>query len=127
MAIWTGRGSTRNPPPPTPRTLRLTSYGDMDVSRLDEKPPGRKPIATRIVPLERLDEVIGGIERALKCGAQAYWVCPLVAESGILDIAAAEARYAELAKRFGDRVGLVHGRLAGEDKDRGMAGVALRA
>ena len=65
---------------PIPRTLLLTSYGDMDVSRLDEKPPGRKPIATRIVPLERLDEVIEGVERALTSGAQIYWVCPLVAE-----------------------------------------------
>ena len=112
---------------PIPRTLLLTSYGDMDVSRLDEKPPGRKPIATRTVPLERLDEVIGGIERALHAGAQVYWVCPLVAESEILDIAAAEARYAELAKRFGDRVGLVHGRLAGKDKDRVMAAFAAGA
>jgi len=112
---------------PIPRTLLLTSYGDMDVSRLDEKPPGRKPIATRTLPLERIDEVIGGIERALKSGAQAYWVCPLVAESEVLDLAAAEARYAELAKRFGDRVGLVHGRLAGKDKDRVMAAFASGA
>jgi ATP-dependent DNA helicase RecG len=106
---------------PIPRTLLLTSYGDMDVSRLDEKPPGRKPVATRTVPLERIDEVIGGIERAFKSGAQVYWVCPLVAESEVLDLAAAEARYAELAKRFGDEVGLVHGRLAGKDKDKVMA------
>jgi ATP-dependent DNA helicase RecG len=96
----------------------------MDVSRLDEKPPGRKPIATRIVPLERLDEVIAGIDRAIHAGAQIYWVCPLVAESQVLDIAAAEQRYAELDKRFGDRVGLVHGRLAGNDKDRVMADFA---
>ena len=112
---------------PIPRTLLLTSYGDMEVSRLDEKPPGRKPIATRIVPLERLDEVIGGIERAVGAGAQAYWVCPLVAESEVLDMAAAEERYAALAKRFGDRVGLVHGRLAGKDKDRVMAEFASDA
>ncbi|MFO7478257.1 MAG: ATP-dependent DNA helicase RecG [Methyloceanibacter sp.] len=105
---------------PIPRTLLLTSYGDMDVSRLDEKPPGRKPVATRTVPLERLDEMVAGIERAIKAGAKIYWVCPLVAESEVLDIAAAEARHAELAKRFGDRVGLVHGRLAGKDKDRVM-------
>jgi ATP-dependent DNA helicase RecG len=106
---------------PIPRTLLLTSYGDMDVSRLDEKPPGRKPIATRIVPLERIDEVISGIERAINGGAQAYWVCPLVAESEVLDIAAAEERFAELSARFGKRVGLVHGRMAGKDKDRVMA------
>ena len=112
---------------PIPRTLLLTSYGDMDVSRLDEKPPGRKPIATRIVPLERLDEVIDGIERALASGAQIYWVCPLVAESEVLDIAAAEERYAELRARFGERVGLVHGKLAGKDKDRVMAAFASGA
>jgi ATP-dependent DNA helicase RecG len=109
---------------PIPRTLLLTSYGDMDVSRLDEKPPGRKPIATRIVPLERLDEVVSGIERAMSSGAQIYWVCPLVAESEVLDIAAAEARYAELRARFGDRVGLVHGKVSGKEKDRVMAAFA---
>jgi ATP-dependent DNA helicase RecG len=109
---------------PIPRTLLLTSYGDMDVSRLDEKPPGRKPIATRTVPLERFDEVVSGIARAIDGGAQVYWVCPLVAESEVLDIAAAEARYAELRVRFGDSVGLVHGRLAAKDKDRVMAAFA---
>ncbi len=82
---------------PIPRTLLLTSYGDMDVSRLDEKPPGRKPIATRIVPLERLDEVVVRHRaRRFAGGAQVYWVCPLVAESEVLDLAAAEERYAEL-------------------------------
>jgi ATP-dependent DNA helicase RecG len=112
---------------PIPRTLLLTSYGDMDVSRLDEKPPGRKPIATRILPLERLDEVISGIVRAIAAGAQVYWVCPLVAESEVLDLAAAEDRYAELRARFGDAVGLVHGRLAPKDKDRVMAAFASGA
>ena len=112
---------------PIPRTLLLTSYGDMDVSRLDEKPPERKPVATRTVPLERIDEVIDGITRAIKSGAQVYWVCPLVAESEVLDIAAAEARHAELRARFGDKVGLVHGKLAGKDKDRVMAAFASGA
>jgi ATP-dependent DNA helicase RecG len=112
---------------PIPRTLLLTSYGDMDVSRLDEKPPGRKPIATRTVPLERLDEVLGGVERAITAGAQIYWVCPLVAESEVLDIAAAEERHAALVKRFGGKVGLVHGRLAGKDKDRVMQAFASGA
>jgi ATP-dependent DNA helicase RecG len=112
---------------PIPRTLLLTSYGDMDVSRLDEKPPGRKPIATRTVPLERFDEVVSGVARAIDVGAQVYWVCPLVAESEVLDIAAAEARYAELRARFGEVVGLVHGRLAGKDKDRVMAAFASGA
>ena len=109
---------------PIPRTLLLTSYGDMEVSRLDEKPPGRKPVATRSVPLERLNEVISGIERAIKDGAQIYWVCPLVAESELLDLAAAEERYEALKNCFGDKVGLVHGRLAGKDKDRVMAAFA---
>ena len=112
---------------PIPRTLLLTSYGDMDVSRLDEKPPGRKPILTRTVPLERIDEVIGGVERAVARGAQVYWVCPLVAESEVLDVAAAEERYAELRARFGDKVGLVHGKLAGKDKDAVMARFASGA
>ncbi len=112
---------------PIPRTLLLTSYGDMDVSRLDEKPPGRKPVATRTVPLERIDEVIEGIDRAIKGSAQVYWVCPLVAESELLDLAAAEARHAELRARFGDKVGLVHGKLSGKDKDRVMAEFASGA
>jgi ATP-dependent DNA helicase RecG len=106
---------------PIPRTLLLTSYGDMDVSRLDQKPPGRKPIVTRTVPLERLDEVIDGVARAVGRGAQVYWVCPLVAESELLDVAAAEERFAELKEKFGDTVGLVHGRLTGKEKDAVMA------
>jgi ATP-dependent DNA helicase RecG len=113
---------------PIPRTLLLTSYGDMDVSRLDEKPPGRKPVTTAIVPLERLDEVIDRIGRAIAQGTQIYWVCPLVEESEQLDLAAAEARHADLAKRFaGDRVGLVHGKLPGKEKDRVMAELASGA
>lgn len=112
---------------PIPRTLLLTSYGDMDVSRLDEKPPGRKPVSTANVPLERLDEVIARIGRAIASGTQVYWVCLLVEESEQLDLAAAEERHADLAKRFGDRVGLVHGRLAGKEKDRVMAEFASGA
>jgi ATP-dependent DNA helicase RecG len=112
---------------PIPRTLLLTSYGDMDVSRLDEKPPGRKLVVTRTVPLERLEEVIAGVERALKDGAQVYWVCPLVAESEVLDIAAAEERYAALRARFGESVGLVHGKLPGKDKDAVMQSFASGA
>jgi ATP-dependent DNA helicase RecG len=113
---------------PIPRTLLLTSHGDMDVSRLDEKPPGRKPVATATVPLERLEDVSQRIGRAIAQGTQIYWVCPLVEESVELDFAAAEARHADLAKRFGgDRVGLVHGRLAGKEKDRVMAEFASGA
>ncbi|MBM3543768.1 MAG: ATP-dependent DNA helicase RecG [Alphaproteobacteria bacterium] len=109
---------------PIPRTLLLTGYGDMDASRLDEKPPGRKPVATRTVPLDRLDEVVAGITRAVSQGSQVYWVCPLVAESEMLDLAAAEERYAALKKHFGAKVGLVHGRLAAKEKDRVMAAFA---
>ena len=109
---------------PIPRTLLLTDYGDMDVSKLDEKPPGRKPVLTRTVPTERLPDMVDGLGRAIAAGAQAYWVCPLVAESEVLDIAAAEDRFAALKKRFGEKVGLVHGRLAGAEKDRVMAALA---
>jgi ATP-dependent DNA helicase RecG len=109
---------------PIPRTLLLTSYGDMDVSRLDEKPPGRKPVQTSVMPTERLETLVNELERPIAKGAQIYWVCPLVAESEVLDISAAEERYAELKLRFGDRVGLVHGRLSGKEKDRVMAAFA---
>ncbi|MFN3232562.1 MAG: ATP-dependent DNA helicase RecG [Alphaproteobacteria bacterium] len=110
---------------PIPRTLALTAYGDMDVSRLTEKPPGRKPVETRALPNTRLDEVVRGVERAVGQGAQIYWVCPLVEESDTLDVAAAEDRYEALKRRFGDRVGLVHGRMKGPDKDAVMERFAV--
>ncbi|MGB6085529.1 ATP-dependent DNA helicase RecG [Parvibaculum sp.] len=106
---------------PIPRTLTLTAYGDMDVSKLDEKPPGRKPVDTRAIPLDRLDQVVSGLGRALSTGAQVYWVCPLVEESDEVDAAAAEERYRHLQELFGDRVGLVHGRMKPADKDAVMA------
>jgi ATP-dependent DNA helicase RecG len=109
---------------PIPRTLVLTSYGDMDVSRLTEKPAGRQPIDTRAMPIERLHDVVDGVARALDAGAKAYWVCPLVEESEVSDLAAAEARAAELTQRFGPRVGLVHGRMKGKDKDAAMKAFA---
>lgn len=109
---------------PIPRTLMLTSYGDMDGSRLDEKPPGRKPIDTRVLPLGRLDEVIGGVRRAIERGAKVYWVCPLVEESEKSDLAAAEERHRELVDILGPRVGLVHGRMKGPEKDAVMAAFA---
>jgi ATP-dependent DNA helicase RecG len=109
---------------PIPRTLVLTSYGDMEVSRLTEKPAGRQPIDTRAMPLERLHDVVDGVARALDAGAKAYWVCPLVEESEVSDLAAAEARAAELTQRFGPRVGLVHGRMKGKDKDAAMKAFA---
>ncbi len=106
---------------PIPRTLVLTYFGDMDVSELREKPAGRQKIDTRAVPLERLGEVIEAVERALDDGRHVYWVCPLVAESESIDLAAAEERYAALKKRFGDTVALVHGQMRGAEKDRAMA------
>jgi ATP-dependent DNA helicase RecG len=106
---------------PIPRTLALTWFGDMDVSILDEKPAGRQPISTRVVPLERLDEVVAGIGRAIERGAQVYWVCPLVAESEALDVAAATERFETLVQFFGDRVGLLHGQMPARDKDAAMA------
>ena len=105
---------------PIPRTLTLAQYGEMDVSRIDEMPPGRQPIDTRVVALERIGDVIGALDRHLASGQQAYWVCPIVRELESEDIAAAEARYAELKTRFGDTVVLVHGQLRAEAKDAAM-------
>ena len=105
---------------PIPRTLTLAQYGDMDVSRIDEMPPGRQPIDTRVVALERIGDVIGALDRHLAGGQQAYWVCPMVRELETADIAAAEARYADLKARFGDVVALVHGQLRPEAKDAAM-------
>ena len=106
---------------PIPRSLVLAYFGDMDVSVLREKPPGRQPIDTRVLPIERLDEVVAGLSRALASGARAYWICPLVEESETFDVAAAEDRAAHLRAIFGDAVGLVHGKLSGPDKDAAMA------
>lgn len=105
---------------PIPRTLVMTAYGDLDVSRLTEKPPGRHPIDTRVIANDRLMDVIDGIARRMDAGAKVYWVCPLVEESETLDVAAAEERAATLKERFGDRVGLIHGRLKGPEKDAVM-------
>jgi ATP-dependent DNA helicase RecG len=109
---------------PIPRTLVLTYFGDMDVSVLREKPAGRQPIDTRTIPLERLDEVVEAVGRAISGGARVYWVCPLVEESEELDVAAAQERYATLVQRFGAAVGLVHGQMKGRDKDEAMAAFA---
>jgi ATP-dependent DNA helicase RecG len=106
---------------PIPRTLTLTHYGEMDVSRLDEMPPGRQPIETRVMSDERLGEVVEALGRHLAAGRQAYWVCPLVEESETSDLAAAEARAESLKARFGGKVGVVHGRLKGPQKDQVMA------
>ena len=106
---------------PIPRTLVLTYYGDMDVSHLTEKPAGRRPIETRAIPLTRLDEVVERVRAAAAGGAKAYWVCPLVEELEVLDVAAAEDRFAALRAELGDVVGLVHGRMATADRDAAMA------
>ncbi len=105
---------------PIPRTLTLAQYGEMDVSRLDELPPGRQAIDTRVVALERLGDVVGALARHVGAGGQAYWVCPMVRENEHDDLAAAEARHAELLARFGDTVVLVHGQMRPEAKDAAM-------
>lgn len=105
---------------PIPRTLTLAQYGEMDVSRLDELPPGRQPIDTRVVAVERIGDVVGALSRHLESGQQAYWVCPMVRENENEDLAAAEARFAELQQHFGDGVVLVHGQLRPEIKDAAM-------
>jgi len=106
---------------PIPRTLTLTAYGDMDVSRLDEKPPGRLPIDTRVIALNRLDEVVQGMRRAIASGSRAFWICPLVEESEVLDLAAAEERFRHLDQIFKGRTGLIHGKMKARDKDAVMA------
>jgi ATP-dependent DNA helicase RecG len=109
---------------PIPRSLVLTFFGDMDVSTLREKPPGRQSIETRALPLERIGEVTARLSRAISAGARAYWVCPLVEESEEIDVAAAEERFAALKQIFGDKVGLVHGRMKSEDRDHAMQNFA---
>src|SRR5690348_14652727 len=106
---------------PIPRTLVLTYFGDMDVSELREKPAGRKPVDTRAVPLGRIDDVVAAVGRAIDEGARVYWVCPLVEESELTDLAAAQDRFKSLEERFGDLVGLVHGQMKGAERDRAMA------
>jgi ATP-dependent DNA helicase RecG len=105
---------------PIPRTLVLTYFGDMDSSELREKPAGRQPIDTRTVPLNRLEEMVEAVGRALAEGRRVYWVCPLVEESENTDLAAAEDRFAALKQHFGAMVDIVHGQMKGADKDRAM-------
>ena len=106
---------------PIPRTLALTAYGDMEVSKLDEKPPGRIAIETMLFSDEKLDQVISGLQRKIEDGTRIYWVCPLVEESDVMDLAAAEERYDILKAYFGERIGLVHGRMKASEKDDVMA------
>ncbi|ESY74554.1 ATP-dependent DNA helicase RecG [Mesorhizobium sp. M0051] len=105
---------------PIPRTLVLTAFGDMDVSKLTEKPAGRQPIRTVTLPLERLDELVGRMVDAVAGGQKIYWICPLVEESEEIKLMSAEDRFASLKPLFGDRIGLVHGRMKGAEKDEAM-------
>lgn len=105
---------------PIPRTLALTAYGDMEVSRIVGKPAGRKPIDTRLIPQDSLEDMVYRLEDQIKKGVQIYWVCPLVEESEVLDLAAAEERYAMLRQYLGNKVGLIHGRLKPKEKDAVM-------
>jgi ATP-dependent DNA helicase RecG len=109
---------------PIPRTLVLTQWGEMDVSRLTEKPAGRQPIRTTLHSFATMPDVLEGIGRKLDEGAQVYWVCPLVAESEVIDLAAAEERFAALREIFGDRVGLAHGQQAPDVRDKALADFA---
>lgn len=109
---------------PIPRTLVLTYFGDMDVSELREKPAGRTPIDTRTVALDRLDEVVDAVGRTVGDGARAYWICPLVEESELVDLAAAEERFRFLKTRFGRKVGLVHGQMRAAERDEAMEAFA---
>lgn len=105
---------------PIPRTLVLTSYGDMEYSKIDQMPEGRKPVDTRVLPITKMSETVAALKRKITEGARAYWVCPLVEESEKSDLAAAEARFADLQKVFGADVGLVHGKMKEKDKDEVM-------
>lgn len=110
---------------PIPRTLVMAWYGDLDVSKLDEKPAGRKPIDTRAVPMERLDDVVGRLRTAIEAGTKGYWICPLVEESDEIDLTAAVERHKALqeamAPQLAGQIGLVHGRMKAEEKDAAMA------
>ncbi|MGD9801019.1 MAG: ATP-dependent DNA helicase RecG [Parvularculaceae bacterium] len=105
---------------PIPRTLSLTVYGDMDATAIREKPPGRKPVETRAAPIERIEEVVDAVSRVIARGEQVYWVCPLVEESELLDLTAADERFRHLHSIFGDKVGLVHGKMPAAEKDAVM-------
>jgi ATP-dependent DNA helicase RecG len=106
---------------PIPRTLALTAYGDMDVSRIMGRPPGRKPIETRVMSAARLDDLVAHLKQALSEDTRAYWVCPLVEESEKIDLAAAEERAVMLRKILGASVGLMHGKMKATERDAAMA------
>ena len=105
---------------PIPRTLVLSAFGDMDVSRLTEKPAGRRPIKTVTIDDERIGDVVARLRSAVSDGRKAYWICPLVEDSEVSDLMSAEQRHGSLAREFGDLVGVVHGRMNSDEKDRAM-------
>ncbi len=106
---------------PIPRTLAMTAYADLDISVIDELPPGRTPVQTVVMPEQRRDEVVARIVQACRDGRQAYWVCPLIEESDELRSQAAEETAAALAEALPEvRVGLVHGRMPPAKKDEAM-------
>jgi ATP-dependent DNA helicase RecG len=105
---------------PIPRTLQLANFGDMDVSIIREKPAGRQPVMTKVLPLNRLNDVIDGVKRALQNQAKVFWVCPLVEESEKINVSAAVDRYHKLQEIFGPRIGLVHGKMKANEKDAVM-------
>ena len=109
---------------PIPRTLMLAAYGDLDVSKLTEKPAGRQPIDTRALPLERIGEVADGVGRQIASGARVYWVCPLIEESEEIDLANVEERFELLKARFPGKVGLLHGRLKSAEREATMSAFA---
>jgi ATP-dependent DNA helicase RecG len=106
---------------PIPRTLAMAAYADLDTSVIDELPPGRQPVTTIAVPDSRRGEIVERVRAACASGQQAYWVCPLIEESEVLDYQAAEASYEMLTEALPElRVGLVHGRMRPAEKERGM-------
>src|SRR4030088_3799853 len=108
---------------PIPRTLAMTAYADLDISVIDELPPGRTPVQTVVVPEQRRSEVVARIAQACRAGRQAYWVCPLIGESDELRAQAAEETAARLAEALpAVRVGLVHGRMPAGPQDRALVG-----
>ncbi|MDK4737483.1 ATP-dependent DNA helicase RecG [Rhizobium sp. CNPSo 3464] len=105
---------------PIPRTLVLAAFGDMDVSKLTEKPAGRKPIQTITIPTERTGDIVSRLKSALSEGKKAYWICPLVEETEESDLMSVEERHASLTKALGPGIGLIHGRMSGPEKDAVM-------
>ena len=105
---------------PIPRTLLLTAYGDMEYSKIDELPKGRKPVDTRVMPIAKIPEIVDALAKKIEFGERAYWVCPLVEESEKSDLQAAINRFEILQKIFGNAVGLVHGKMKEKEKDAVM-------